>query len=483
MNFIDYCKLYKPKILNEWDTSKNGELSESISFSTHKKFWFLCSECETHFQASPHDIVQSKFNCCPNCWRKRSGEARRRTSYLKHNLAVAYPQLASEFDIVKNGVTPDKVSFNSNRKYWWTCSNCGFNWEAIVSNRVKGKGCPRCNKKTHTSFPEQAIFYYIKQVYPDAINSDKHLGIELDIFIPSINIAVEYDGGPWHQDIKKDEKKNLICAKSKILLVRIREQGCWAWPQTKYLVCLSAVSGNDEELSETIKRLFFEIRHDLYVPDIDVSRDKKIIQSEYQNAKKNNSVLYRYPDIAKEWDYEKNKPIIPDKVDYGSGDKYWWICSTCGFSYEMSPNSRTCKGSGCPSCAHRAVFTGKTDLKTVRPDLMKEWDFKKNGDLGLDPSSLLPNSEKKAWWHCSKCGNEWIAIIGNRNKGRGCPVCAKNKHKRKVMNIDTGMVFDSLNEAGAYYGKEKNHHINECCQGKKETALGYHWKYLEEINR
>ena len=46
-------------------------------------------------------------------------------------------------------------------------------------------------------------------------------------------------------------------------------------------------------------------------------------------------------------------------------------------------------------------------------------------------------------------------------------------------NLDTGMVFNSVNGAGKYYGKEKNHHINECCQGKRRTALGYRWQYME----
>ena len=86
--------------------------------------------------------------------------------------------------------------------------------------------------------------------------------------------------------------------------------------------------------------------------------------------------------------------------------------------------------------AHVSVNPGVTDLQTVRPDLMKEWDYKKNDEMGLDPSQILPNSEKKAWWRCSVCGHEWLAMIGNRTRGRSCPVCAKNKHKRKVINLD-----------------------------------------------
>ena len=479
MKFIDYCKQHKPQILNEWDASKNGSFDSSISYSSHKKYWFKCSKCGTSFETSPHSISNSKYNCCPKCWITNRAEARHVASYKKRSLESVGGILLDEFDVSKNKISAAEVSANTNKKYWWKCSICGHEWMASVSNRIKGTGCPHCNKTTHTSFPEQAIFYYVKKEYPDAINSDKHLGVELDIYIPSLSIAIEYDGEAWHQNIKKDEKKNNICAKNKILLIRIREQSCWFWPESTYLKCLSSVSGDNNELSETIKRLFFAIRNDLYVPDIDVVRDEKEIRAEYINAKKNNSLKMKYPDIAGEWDYEKNKPVVPEKIDYGSGTRYWWICSKCGYSYKASPNSRTCKGSGCPSCAHIVANPGVTDLKTKRPDLMEEWDYAKNNKLGLNPSCLLPNSEKKAWWKCRVCGHEWLAMIGNRTRGRSCSLCAKENHKRKVKNLDTGMVFNSVNEAGKYYGKEKNHHINECCQGKRKTVFGYRWKYID----
>ena len=477
MSFRKYCEIKKPYLLKEWDTSKNGNFDDSIALYSRHKYWFVCSECETSFQTSPHSLVRSNFNCCPKCWIKRRGEGRHAAAYSKHSLLETNPELSKEFDSDANRTTPDKVSINDNKKYWWKCSTCGFRWQAAPYNRNRGTGCPKCNKITHTSFPEQAIFFYVSKEYPDTINGDKHLGVELDIFIPSINIAIEYDGEAWHQNIKKDEKKNSVCEKNKIKLIRIREKSCWFWPQTAYLKCISAESGSNDSLKEAIEMLFFELRNDLYCPDINIFRDEIEIKSQYMNAKLKNSLLEKYPEISKEWNYEKNYPVKPDNVDYGSGTKYWWICPKCGYEYQMTPNSRTCKGSGCPVCAHDVPLQGVNDFKTINPELMKEWDYERNNALNLDPSKLLPKSEKKAWWICTKCGHRWQSMICNRKNGRGCPVCAKNNHKRKVINIDTGMRFNSVNEAGAFYGKEKNHHINECCQGKRKTALGFHWKY------
>lgn len=480
MTFLEYCKKNKPSILKEWNQEKNGPIDESLSFMSHKKYWFICSECGTEFMASPHSISYSLYNCCPNCCKRRRADGRHKAAIRKNNFSLQNKKLVSEFDIEKNGIDPSEISFKTNKQYWWKCSDCGFEWRASVSNRVKGTGCPHCAKVTHTSFPEQAIFYYVKSMFGDAINCDKHLGVELDIYIPSIKKAIEYDGEAWHQDRKKDEAKNIICADHGIHLIRIREENCWFWPMSKYLTCLSAKTGDNKSLTEALKRLFFLLREDLCIPDIDVNRDEKRIRAEYINAKKNNSIQYRFPELSKEWDYERNKPITPDKVDYGSGTKYWWICSKCNNSFEMSPNSRTYKHTNCPYCSHTLVKPGVTDLKTKYPQLIEEWDYEKNSALNIFPDKVFANSDKKVWWKCKKCGHEWEAIIGNRTRGKGCPLCARRQHMKKVINLDTNMVFNSVFDAGAYYGKPKNSHISDCCSGKRKTALGYRWAYIEK---
>jgi len=56
-------------------------------------------------------------------------------------------------------------------------------------------------------------------------------------------------------------------------------------------------------------------------------------------------------------------------------------------------------------------------------ELMAEWNWEKNNELGFDPETLTLGSHTKAWWKCSK-GHEWQAAVNSRNSGRGCPVCA-----------------------------------------------------------
>ena len=66
-------------------------------------------------------------------------------------------------------------------------------------------------------------------------------------------------------------------------------------------------------------------------------------------------------------------------------------------------------------------------MKTVNPTLAKEWNYEKNN--GLTPEDVMPNSNKKVWWKCIQ-GHEWQAMVINRNKGRGCPYCYREKFSK-----------------------------------------------------
>ena len=63
------------------------------------------------------------------------------------------------------------------------------------------------------------------------------------------------------------------------------------------------------------------------------------------------------------------------------------------------------------------------DFATNNPDLLKEWDYKKNT---IDPYSIAPRSGKKVWWLCKKNHSYQTALV-NKLNGRGCPFCAGKK--------------------------------------------------------
>ena len=127
------------------------------------------------------------------------------------------------------------------------------------------------------------------------------------------------------------------------------------------------------------------------------------------------------PTLISEWHWEKNNELgfNPQTMTVGSGKKVWWKCSK-GHEWE-APIYRRTNGMGCPYCSGRNAIKGENDLQTVNPILSNDWNYEKNNRL--TPADVLPNSNKKVWWRCSK-GHEWQAVICNRNKGAGCPYCS-----------------------------------------------------------
>ena len=61
-------------------------------------------------------------------------------------------------------------------------------------------------------------------------------------------------------------------------------------------------------------------------------------------------------------------------------------------------------------------------------------------------------------------------IIVNKPKKVNC---------KKVMNIDTGEVFDSATEAEMSYFGKKIGSINKACKGKHNKSAGYRWKFID----
>lgn len=128
-----------------------------------------------------------------------------------------------------------------------------------------------------------------------------------------------------------------------------------------------------------------------------------------------------YPDIASEWDYDKNEGS-PSDYTYGSGYKAWWICKDCGESYQ-SPINVHIKGHKCPYCTGVKVLVGKTDLQTLFPDIAKE--YAKDNDIPVNEISA--QTHKKVKWICPNCHEEYWASPHHRtSKERTeCPLCKR----------------------------------------------------------
>ena len=75
---------------------------------------------------------------------------------MSNSLAAVHPELVAEWSEKNLPLTPDSISFGSNKKVWWKCHKCGYEWQTTPHNRTGNNrtGCPKCSR-THRSEPQK----------------------------------------------------------------------------------------------------------------------------------------------------------------------------------------------------------------------------------------------------------------------------------------------------------------------------------------
>lgn len=339
---------------------------------------------------------------------------------MKRETIAENPKLFKLWNYKKNiNLNPYEITCGMAKKVWWICSR-GHEWLAnIYSLNNDWESCPICIKEYRTSLPERIIYYYLKQIFEDCIENYKDIdkGIsELDIFVPRFNFAIEYDGQRFHKD-EKDIKKNKICKHCNIDLLRIREPGL-----NKLDDCYNYIMKTPTDYENMVKYVFEFIKYK-YNYDIDCSvdlkRDMNNIHELIDYKNKENSLKNMFPNLVNEWS-AKNLKLLPENVTPNSNKIVWWE-GKCGHSFQSRIADRT-KGNKCPYCAGKQVLIGFNDLKTIYPELAKEFSNKNKNTV----DNYTKKSGKKVWWKCPK-GHEYEEIISNRVKGSNCPYCSNHK--------------------------------------------------------
>ena len=422
---------HRPDLLKDWDYEKNTVDPEKTYYHSNKKVWWICHIHNYSYQAPVDNRVNGSG--CPVCANKivLPGVNDFESWCIRNDRMY----LLDEWDRDKNTLAPDHISPFANKKIHWKCKE-GHEYCSSLANRTgNNTGCPVCNRHFWSSFPEQAILYYVKKHFPNAVSTytaDWLERLELDILISDINTAVEYDGEHWHKSITaKDRHKNELCEEKGITLIRVREEGL---PPIDGCINISVPPRSSKGLNRAILEVLALLG--IQDEDVDVDRDTSMIVASYDFSKKENSIANKYPELLSEWDYEKNGDSDPEYINYGTTRKYWWKCPICGESYLRSVNARTNQKQGCPNKACLNLKRNKSLISTRIlkngsladrfPSIAAEWDPEKNN--GLTPRDVTGISHKKAWWICPK-GHNYQAVIGNRTKnGTGCPFCAGKKH-------------------------------------------------------
>ena len=412
-----YCiKNHLEYIIGEFDEEKNKFSMQDITTGSSIATWWKCPNGHSYKSTPKRRVIRgSGCGICSHNILKKG----------VNDLLTTNPEIAKEWDYKKNKEKPDEVMAGSNiKKYWFICPK-GHSYQTTILGRKRGTNCPQCNIENHTSFPERAIYYYMKK-YFNEVEDSYHNSIigskEIDVYLPKLKFGIEYDGQAWHKDYKRDLEKDTISFKNGIELLRIRENGCYEYDSLsikKYIT-----PSNMEELNNAILFIFSYINKKYKVEiiaDVDVERDRINILELMNLSEKKNSISNYCPNIKDFWNYEKNGIIKPEQISHASEKKIFLRCPK-GHEWVSLAKNFVLRPY-CPYCNGRKVFPGFNDLFTTNPELKLLW-CKKNT---VDPTKIKKGCNSKVLWLCPDCGYEYDMTVSSKANGLGCPFCSSHR--------------------------------------------------------
>ena len=474
------------RLLSEWNWEKNGKLlPENFTSGSGQIVWWKCSKCASEWRAKILNRTHGRG--CPYC-------SNRKIRVGFNDLATTHPELAAEWDYDKNGdLTPQMVTYGSGKTVWWKCP-LGHSYQATLLHRSQGTNCSICNSGRQTSFAEQAIYFYIKKIHPDAINRYTEIfdnGMELDIFIPSLRAGIEYDGVFWHKEkLEREHRKYLICQQNNIKLIRIREAPL---SDDDMLIADKLFHVDNLDNRENLEKqiIFFLQNFEMwkglkYFPAsfVDLRRDSIEIQQLYRRQQVENSLEKTHPELVQEWNYQRNGDLLPSMFQAGSSEKVWWKCSVCGHEWRTGISHRA-NGTGCEVC-YRKRNRGGSHVESKRiyqytkeGEFIREWDSisEAGRELRLNSSNITSCAKHiRAYaggfrWEYNYCDRLKPIVKAQINK--------KGRYGKHILQFDANgnfiKEFSSVNEA-AMEVKIDATTISKMLHGHALTAGGFIWK-------
>ncbi len=326
----------RENIIKIWDYEMNAAeeiYPDKLTAHSKREIHLLCPVCGKRWRDFP-DARYDKQPMCPDCGNKRAGKANKDRALIANGSAAdADSRILKYWHPTKNGnSTPYDYTRNAPDVCVFLCE-LGHEYEMPIVDFINRlHPCPICKPGSHTSFAEKVIAYYLSKIV-EVIENYRilELRMEFDIWIPTMNTAIEYDGSYYHKGREnRDRKKDIYCAENKIRLVRVKE-------------CKENVHGQEgihyDFDSMNYQWLMDVICDELNIPHIvvDMVRDTPDIYAKVRYSNLKNSIALTRPDVDRLWDLERNKNIKTYDVAQFSRQKFFWRCPDCGSTWSESP--------------------------------------------------------------------------------------------------------------------------------------------------
>ena len=317
------------RILIEFNSANNFPITakDIASSSSRLKMHFRCTKChrvsEQEVCSKTSERLDSKCKYC-------AGQSREISLLDWCNTHKEYGQtLLKEYIEGKNDITPDKVSYGSHRKVYFRCNNCGaVNLEKITDRtNQERKFCIKCDP-TSTSFGEQLLLKWL-EVQGLEVKSQESISSEagskrFDIYLPQLNLVIEHQSGvhkSTEYDIN-DQLGELIAQQNGINHLEVCELD-YKYHRKENQWCITYELYNKHEMIQKLQQWFLK-NYNLHLSnEITAEVGRAAWQVKFPLEKYEDSLAYRYPEVAKEFLPDLNYGITPDLIPHNSCYKFW----------------------------------------------------------------------------------------------------------------------------------------------------------------
>jgi hypothetical protein len=140
-------------------------------------------------------------------------DSHKRTMFEKFTTSDRFQNFVPKFSFDEY----DGVTKKYNKPYMFECKRCGMIEGHNLANGLDVR-CSRCDK-TMSGFQLEVV-EFVKQLLPGepVVTNNRVIlaPLELDIYIPSKNLAIETDGLYWHTEVSGGKNKNYHLNKTKL---------------------------------------------------------------------------------------------------------------------------------------------------------------------------------------------------------------------------------------------------------------------------
>lgn len=279
------------------------------------------------------------------------------------------PEIAILWDFEKNNSEPKMVSFGTKTRYWWICPAGHDSWEASPDEVARGwRMCPCCPgshklvkgcNDLSTTHPEIAVRwdYSRNPITPDAAK----IGMNKKFFF-ICNQNPSHLPEMYLPSLRKNPAACTQCWKEP-LSCGLNDFGC-LFPDLVPFFLGNSDCENAHEVRPGDERSFLwrclngedhTFERALYNMTSKRSRRTCPICVNRQIIPGLNSLRDIAPEIADEWDYERNRAfpqLSPETIAPRSGHEVFWLCRAGHPSFQSAVWNRTAGDTGCPSCAN-----------------------------------------------------------------------------------------------------------------------------------